>query len=76
MATHRMRWLQNIPFRCVVYLIALLPAFMQFQTSQAVPYLLIGTAMYVWGYSVGERLDDEGIGMIKKSHIPSRGHNE
>jgi hypothetical protein len=67
--SHRMRWLQNIPFRCVVYVIALAPAFMQFQTSQAVPYLIIGTLLYLWGFWEGERLDDNGLGRVPIQRI-------
>jgi len=41
---------------------ALAPAVIQFQTSQATPYMLIGIVMYSWGYFEGERLNEEGIG--------------
>jgi hypothetical protein len=62
LSRHHLRFLHNIPFRCVIYIMALAPAVIQFQTSQATPYMLIGTAMYSWGYFEGERLNEEGIG--------------
>jgi hypothetical protein len=62
LSRHRLRFLQNIPFRCVIYIMALAPAVIQFQTSQATPYMIIGSCMYTWGYLEGERLNEEGIG--------------
>ena len=65
LSSHKLRFLQNIPFRCVIYVLVLAPAFIQYQSSQAVPYLLIGTIMYIWGFCEGERLNDEGLGVAR-----------
>ena len=65
LSSHKLRFLQNIPFRCVIYILALGPAFIQCQSSQAVPYLVIGIGMYIWGFCEGERLNEEGLGVAK-----------
>ena len=65
LSSHKLRFLQNIPFRCVIYILALGPAFIQYQSSQAVPYLVIGTGMYIWGFCEWERLNEEGLGVAK-----------
>jgi hypothetical protein len=65
LSTHKLRFLQNIPFRCVIYIIILGPAFIQYQSSQAVPYPVIGNVMYIWGFCEGERLNEEGLGVAK-----------
>ena len=70
LSKHHFRLFQNIPLRCVVYILAVGPAVVQFQTSQAVPYIIIGTVMYLWGFFEGERLDENGLGIRKP--IPSR----
>jgi hypothetical protein len=70
LSKHHFRLFQNIPLRCIVYILVLGPAVVQFQTSQAVPYIIIGTIMYLWGFFEGERLDENGLGIRKR--IPSR----
>lgn len=67
LSSHKFRFFQNIPFRCVIYILVLGPAFIQYQSSQAVPYLVIGTGMYIWGFCEGERLNEEGLGVAKST---------
>ena len=64
LAHHHIRIFQAIPLRCVIYCLALGPIIVQFQTSQAAPYVLIGTTMYIWGFIEGERLDENGVGKL------------
>jgi hypothetical protein len=66
-SSHHGRFLQNIPLRCVYNLMLTAFAILQFQASQAAPYLLIGTVVYIAGFAHGERLDESGMGQRKRA---------